>query len=76
MFSVGGDQNPPTKMKLTWGAILGALGLIMILTDSIEAVKAIIALSANPFVFIVLLLMVCLLKSLKMEAAKTKKGAK
>ncbi len=75
MFSVGGDPNPPTKMKLTWGAILGALGLIMILTDSIEAVKAIIALSANPFVFIVLLLMVCLLKSLKTEAEKAKKGA-
>ena len=40
----------------------------MVLTDSIVAVKAVIALSANPFVFIVLLLMVCLLKSLKNES--------
>jgi glycine betaine transporter len=40
----------------------------MILSNSIDAVKAIIAVSAMPFVFIVLLLVVCLLKSLKMEA--------
>ncbi len=40
----------------------------MILSDSIDAVKSIIALGAMPFVFIVLLLMVCLLKALKPEA--------
>jgi glycine betaine transporter len=39
----------------------------MILSDSVEAVRQIIALSAGPFVFIVILLMVCLLKALKQE---------
>ncbi len=67
MFSSGGDETPPTRMKLIWGVILGALGLVMIVTDSVEAVRSIIALSANPFVFIVLLLMVCLLKAIKHE---------
>ena len=67
MFSTGGDLNPSTKIKLSWGAILGALGLVMILSGSIDAIKSIIALGALPFVFIVLLLVVCLLKMLKAE---------
>jgi glycine betaine transporter len=67
MFSSGGDLNPSVRVKLVWGGILGALGLVMILSGSIDAVKAIIALGAMPFVYIVLLLMVCLLKSLKKE---------
>jgi glycine betaine transporter len=67
MFSTGGDLNPSTRIKLSWGLVLGALGLVMILSGSIEAVKSIIALGALPFVFIVLLLVVCLLKALKLE---------
>jgi glycine betaine transporter len=67
MFSSGGDLNPPTKTKLIWGVILGALGLVMILSNSIDAVKSIIALAALPFIFIVLLVAVCLLKALKSE---------
>ena len=67
MFSTGGDLNPGTRVKLTWGVILGALGLVMILSDSIDAVKSIIALGALPFVYIVLLLVVCLLKALGSE---------
>ena len=67
MFSTGGDLNPSTRVKLSWGAILAALGLVMILSGSIDAVKSIIALGALPFVFIVLLLVVCLLKALKAE---------
>jgi glycine betaine transporter len=67
MFSTGGNSNPSVRIKLIWGAILGALGLVMILSNSVEAVRQIIALSASPFVFIVLFLMVCLLKALKKE---------
>ena len=67
MFSTGGDLNPSVKVKLSWGVVLGALGLVMILSDSIDAVKSIIALGALPFVFIVLVLVVALLKALKQE---------
>ena len=67
MFASGGNLNPPTKTKIIWGVILGALGLVMILSNSIDAVKSIIGLAALPFVFIVLLMAVCLLKALKSE---------
>jgi glycine betaine transporter len=67
MFSTAGSPNPSTVIKLSWGGILGALGLVMILSGSVDAVKSIIALGAMPFVFIVLLMVVCLLKALKNE---------
>ena len=67
MFSSEGNPNPSVRIKLIWGVILGALGLVMILSDSVDAVRQIIALSASPFVFIVLLLMVCLFKALKTD---------
>ena len=67
MFSTGGDMNPQVRVKLSWGVILGALGFVMILSGNIDAIKSIIALGALPFVFVVLLLVVCLLKTLKTE---------
>ncbi len=67
LLSTQGDLNPSVKTKLIWGIILAALGLVMILSNSIDAVKSIIALGAMPFVFIVLLVTVCLLKALKSE---------
>ena len=67
MFSSNGDLNPSVKIKLSWGVILGALGAVMILSGDIAAIKSIIALGSLPFVFVVLLLVVCLLKTLKTE---------
>lgn len=68
MFSSGGNTNPGTRIKLIWGAILGALGLALILAGNAQAVRQVIAMSAMPFVFIVLLLMVALLRRLRGEA--------
>jgi glycine betaine transporter len=68
IFSTGGNLNPSIRVKLIWGVILGALGIVMILSGSLAAVRAITAVGAMPFVFIVLILMVCLLKALKKEA--------
>ena len=67
MFSTEGNLNPGVKIKLIWGVILGALGAVMILSGNIGAIKSIIALGSLPFVFVVLLLVVCLLKTLKKE---------
>lgn len=67
MFSTNGNLEPAVKVKLSWGAVLAALGLVMILSGSVSSVRSIIAVGALPFVFITLLLVVCLLKSLKQE---------
>lgn len=67
MFSTRGDLNPSVSVKLSWGVVLGALGMVMILSGSIDAIKSIIALGALPFIFVILVLVVCLLKALKWE---------
>ena len=69
MFSSRGNLNPSVQVKLTWGAILGALGLVMVLANSIDAVKQIIALGALPFVFVIPILIVCLIRALRQEAS-------
>ena len=67
MFSTGGNENPSVKIKLIWGLILAALGLAMMLTGDVATVRAIIALGAMAFVFILPLLVVALLKTLAKE---------
>jgi glycine betaine transporter len=67
MFSTEGDLNPGVRIKLVWGVILAALGYVMILSGNMSVVKSIIALGSLPFVFVMLILVVCLLKTLKTE---------
>ncbi|MEM9224346.1 MAG: BCCT family transporter [Pseudomonadota bacterium] len=64
-FSSGGDPNPSPRLRLIWGALLGLLGAAMILSGSIEAVKKLIAIGALPFVFITVVLLVCLVRALR-----------
>lgn len=69
-FATGGNPDPSTRIKLIWGALLGVLGAAMVLSGSMAAVKKLIALGALPFVFITVLLVVCLFKGLREETGK------
>jgi len=66
-FATGGDPNPKPRIRLIWGGLLGVLGAAMILSGSIEAVRQLIALGALPFVFILVMLLVCLIRALGTE---------
>lgn len=66
-FSTGGDPNPSPRIRLIWGILLGLLGAVMILTGSIDAIKKLIAIGALPFVFVCVLLCVCLVRGLRQE---------
>lgn len=68
MFSTAGRDDPPVRVKLIWGVVLAALSLVMILTDSIGAVRALIALSAMPFLLVVHLLMASLFRAIRKES--------
>ena len=74
-FSLGGDPNPKPIVRLAWGALLGVLGAAMVLSGSIDAVKKLIAVGALPFVFITVLLLVCLIRALGQERLREKAGA-
>ncbi|MEM9048429.1 MAG: BCCT family transporter [Pseudomonadota bacterium] len=66
-FTLGGTPDPSVRIKLVWGVLLGFLGYAMILSGSIDAIKKVIALGAMPFVFITVLLLVCLVRALGQE---------
>ena len=66
-FSTAGDPDPAPKIRLMWGGLLGLLGAAMVLSGSMDAVKKLIALGALPFVFITVLLLVCLVRALGEE---------
>ncbi|MBK0399035.1 BCCT family transporter [Limibaculum sp. M0105] len=67
MFATGGDENPSVRIRTIWGAILGALGLAMVLVGDVALVRSIIAVSALAFVFITPVLVICLFRSLNRE---------
>ena len=67
MLTASGDTSPSTWLKLMWGGILAALGLVMILVGDVTVVRTIIAMAALPFVWILPLLYICLFKALKKE---------
>ncbi|WP_353474554.1 BCCT family transporter [Salipiger sp. H15] len=68
MFATGGAENPPVRLRLTWGAVLAALGLAMVLVGDITLVRSVIALSAIVFIFIAPILVLCLFRALRREA--------
>ena len=68
-FSTGGNPDPSPRIRLTWGVLLGLLGAAMVLSGSIEAIKKLIAIGALPFVFVCVLLCVCLVRGLRQEVS-------
>lgn len=66
-FSSGGDPDPSPRIRLIWGVLLGLLGAAMILSGSIDAIKKLIAIAALPFVFVCVLLCICLVRGLRQE---------
>ena len=66
-------RRPPIQQRIIWGMVLGFVTLIILLLGGKEALKALQAASiagALPFTFVILLMMVGLLKSLREENAE------
>jgi len=74
MMSTGGNINPPSKIKLFWGIILGILSAGAIFTGGgIEVMKTVGIFGAMPFIFIMLIQLGCFLKILhKTESLELK----
>jgi len=66
-------RRPPIQQRIIWGMVLGFVTLIILLLGGKEALKALQAASiagALPFTFVILLMMVGLLKSLREDNAE------
>lgn len=67
MFTSGGDLNPVTSKKLLWGIVQSTLATALLLSGGLGALQTASIAAAFPFIFIMLLACVALLKALKTE---------
>lgn len=64
-------RRPPVQQRIIWGMLLGFVTLMILLLGGKEALKALQAASiagALPFTFVIIIMMVGLLKSLRQES--------
>lgn len=67
MFTSGGDLNPTTSKKLLWGIVQALLAAALLLSGGLAALQTASIAAAFPFIFIMLLACVSLIKALKTE---------
>ncbi|MEH0022902.1 MAG: BCCT family transporter [Desulfobacter sp.] len=61
-----GSLNPAIGMRIFWGVLLGGIGLILLASGKLNALKAMAIVVGAPFFFVVLAYMVSIVKMLKM----------
>ncbi|MDY3947307.1 MAG: BCCT family transporter [Ezakiella sp.] len=69
MLSDDGNLNPPNSKKFTWGIIQAALALSLMIgsANGLKMIQTISIVGAFPFLFIMILTMISLVKALKSE---------
>ncbi|WP_435335835.1 BCCT family transporter [Haloarchaeobius sp. TZWWS8] len=65
MFTTGGDENPSTVNRVTWGALVGLLTSLLLIVGGLPALKDMIVLVGLPVALVCLLCFVGLTKELE-----------
>ncbi|WP_189240922.1 BCCT family transporter, partial [Planomonospora parontospora] len=64
-LSSRGSLHPPRPLVVMWGVLVGAIALVLLLAGGLEALQQATILVALPFVVVMLLLCVALVKELR-----------
>ncbi|MEN2766761.1 glycine betaine uptake BCCT transporter [Ornithinibacillus xuwenensis] len=72
MQTTNGSLNPPNKIKLVWGVIQAATAAVLLTSGGLEALQTASIVSAFPFTFILLIMIVSLVKALKEDFQEQK----
>jgi glycine betaine transporter len=75
MLTSNGRANPPISRQLAWGFGLGAFSGALLLSGNVHALRAVTISGAIPFILILLLQMVALLRGLRVERANLRAPA-
>ncbi|MEE8612965.1 MAG: BCCT family transporter [Nitrospirales bacterium] len=62
-----GNLNPPNSIKFTWGVIQSVAAAVLLWSGGLKGLQTGAILAAFPFAFIILIMVIALLKSLKQE---------
>lgn len=71
MQTTNGLFNPPFMVKFIWGLVQSAAAAVLLYSGGLEALQTASIVSAFPFVFVLLLIMVSLHKGLQEEVSPT-----
>lgn len=69
MLTTHGSIRPRTSILLLWGAMTGALAIILLLSGGLEALQQTAVVSSAPFLVIIVGVVVCFLRDLRTEGA-------
>ena len=67
MLTSNGDLNPSGKKQFIWGVVQSLLAIALLLSGGLQALQTASVAAAFPFIFIMLLAIVSLMKALKEE---------
>lgn len=67
MFTQEGNLNPDKSKKLIWGILQAVIAYALLLSGGLEALQTASVAAAFPFIFIMLLICVSIIKAFKME---------
>lgn len=74
MMTSGGALNPPTIQKIYWAFMEGLVAAVLLLVGGLKALQTASINIALPFSFVIILMAVCLFKSLREEVKNRAKG--
>ncbi len=67
MFSSGGDLNPSSKKQFIWGIVQALFATALLLSGGLQALQTASVAAAFPFIFVMLLAALSLMKALRSE---------
>ena len=67
MMSTGGDENPNTRVKVTWGVLVAGIAISLLLAGGIKAVQTATIVFALPFTLVILLMAVALWRGIRAD---------
>jgi glycine betaine transporter len=65
MMSTGGNENPPARVKITWGVLVAGIAITLLLAGGIKAVQTATIVFALPFTGVIVLMAIALWRAVK-----------
>lgn len=65
MMSTGGNENPPARVKIIWGALISGIAISLLLAGGLKAVQTATIVFAVPFALVIILMTVALWRGVR-----------
>ena len=65
MMSTGGNENPPARVKIIWGALISGIAISLLLAGGLKAVQTATIVFAVPFALVIVLMAIALWRGVR-----------